>query len=196
MGNTATDNKSEDVVNKSSAKTEAKSAEKKPEEKKTATTAAKTAEKKTPEKKPEEKKAEEKKQEEKKAEDKKVEDSKPEEKKVEDKPASIEGAESKPEPQPEPEAQPEAEHKQEDVPVAAQPSTEENTKDQYPYDVILRKSISTYRGPSIELLNKPFGGKLTVLGITGNFYKVQFVRAGFGTVVAYVLCEEVKRWAS
>lgn len=192
MGNTATDNKSEEVVDKSSAKTEAKASEKKPEEKKTATTAAaKTAEKKTPEKKPEEKK-----QEEKKAEDKKVEDSKPEEKKQEDKPASIEGAESKPEPQPEPEAQPEAEHKQEDVPVAAQPSTEENTKDQYPYDVILRKSISTYRGPSIELLNKPFGGKLTVLGVTGNFYKVQFVRAGFGTVVAYVLCEEVKRWAS
>ena len=179
MGSTEKDVKPEEVVDKVEADAkEVKAADKKTEAKPAKpATAAKPADKKT-----EDKKSEDKKSEDKKDEIKKPEEKQSEEKKAEDVTPA--------EPQ---EAKPEE--------VKSEPESGKNTdsdeaEPSYPYDVILKKSISTYRGPSIELLNKPFGGKLTVLGITGNFYKVQFVRAGFGTVVAYVLCEEVRRWAS
>lgn len=175
MSNTAADA----ILDQDTTKeAESKSAETKASEKKTdsKTTSAKSAEKK-----PEVKKTEE----------KKVEAKKVEDKKAPDKEAATEPAD---------ESCQEAEEKIEKVineaPEAVQPAqTEVQKSDEiiYPYDVILKRPVSTFRGPNAELLCKPFGGKITVLGIVGNFYKVQFVRAGFGSVTAYVLCQEVER---
>lgn len=168
MGNTATDVKQE-----SADKVEAK--ETKPTEKKSETKPATSA--KTSEKKAEEKKAEEKKAEKKPAE--KKEEKNAAEKKAEEKPTEAEKAEKT---------------QVESTEAAEQPASQPTVH--YPYDIILKRAVSTFRGPSVELLNKPFGGKLTVLGCTGDFYKVQFVRAGFGSVTAYVLCKEVERCIS
>ena len=175
MGNTAKDVKQESA-DKVEAK-ETKSAEKKAETK--PATSAKPAEKKAEEKKTDkeaEKKPAEKKEEKKTAE-----------KKVEDKPSAE--AEKKAGEKP----SEEVDNVQQEENIE-QIANENST--QYPYDIILKRAIRTFRGPSTELLNKPFGGKLTVLSCIGDFYKVQFIRAGFGSVTAYVLCKEVERCIS
>lgn len=120
-----------------------------------------------------------------KAAEKKTETKKVEEKKVEQKPEEKKAVEAKPEKK-------EVDSKEEKVVSDNNDSDKKN----YPYDVVVKRPIRTFRGPSVELLNKPFGGKLTVLESVGDFYKVRFVRAGFGSVTAYVLCEEVIRCTS
>ena len=76
-----------------------------------------------------------------------------------------------------------------DTPADAEPD--------YPFTVKLKRAISTYRGPSLSLKSKSFGGKITVLSCTNNgFYYVSFVRSGVGLTKAYMLRQEVKKCRS
>lgn len=76
-----------------------------------------------------------------------------------------------------------------DTPADAEPN--------YPFTVKLRRAISTYRGPSLSLKGKSFGGKITVLSCTNNgFYYVSFVRSSVGLTKAYMLRQEVERCRS
>ena len=75
------------------------------------------------------------------------------------------------------------------VPADAEPD--------YPFTVKLKRAISTYRGPSLSLKGKSFGGKITVLSCTNNgFYYVSFVRSGVGLTKAYMLRQEVEKCRS
>ena len=76
-----------------------------------------------------------------------------------------------------------------DTPADAEPD--------YPCTVKLKRAISTYRGPSLSLKGKSFGGKITVLSCTNNgFYYVSFVRSGVGLTKAYMLRQEVEKCRS
>ena len=76
-----------------------------------------------------------------------------------------------------------------DTPADAEPD--------YPFTVKLKRAISTYRGPSLSLKGKSFGGKITVLSCTNNgFYYVSFVRSGVGLTKAYMLRQEVEKCRS
>lgn len=76
-----------------------------------------------------------------------------------------------------------------DTPADAEPD--------YPFTVKLKRAISTYRGPSLRLKGKSFGGKITVLSCTNNgFYYVSFVRSGVGLTKAYMLRQEVEKCRS
>lgn len=76
-----------------------------------------------------------------------------------------------------------------DTPADAEPD--------YPFTVKLKRAISTYRGLSLSLKGKSFGGKITVLSCTNNgFYHVSFVRSGVGLTKAYMLRQEVERCRS
>lgn len=58
----------------------------------------------------------------------------------------------------------------------------------------LIRPVTTFRGPSKNLAQKPFGGTITITGNAVNgFVPVQFVRSGLGLCNCYMLAEEVDR---
>lgn len=82
---------------------------------------------------------------------------------------------------------------------ADKPEVTEEAREEvvYPFSLNLTKPVTTYRGASIELMGKPFGGKITVLGCTSNgFYQVSFVRSSVGITKCYMLRQEVERCRS
>lgn len=188
MEKTATDVK----LNEAANKVDATNSEAKPAEKKADSKPAKTStDKKVEEKKTEEKPKAEAKKTEKKSEEKPATKT-VEEKKLE--PAAEKKVEEKPKT---------AAQNADTVEVPAAITTEfevkpeksgvEDTKHS-PEVIQLKRSVRTFRGPSVELVNRPFsGGRIEVIDTISNFYKVRFVRAGFGLVTAYMLCEEVAR---
>lgn len=91
------------------------------------------------------------------------------------------------------------EHAKEEAKEQAKEQAKEHAEEDlvYPFSLTLIKPVATYRGASVELMGKPFGGKITVLGCTSNgFYKVRFVRSSVGTTVSYMLRQEVERCRS
>lgn len=116
----------------------------------------------------------------------KTEASKTEASKTEDKKAEEKKAEAKKE---EPAKMSAVSNVPADTPADAEPD--------YPFTVKLKRAISTYRGSSLSLKGKSFGGKITVLSCTNNgFYHVSFVRSGVGLTKAYMLRQEVERCRS
>lgn len=139
-----------------------------------------------PDAKPEAKAAERTSDTEVKAEAPKVADAKKEAPKTEDKKVEEKKAEVKKE---EPATMTSVSNVPADTPADAEPN--------YPFTVKLRRAISTYRGPSLSLKGKSFGGKITVLSCTNNgFYYVSFVRSSVGLTKAYMLRQEVERCRS
>lgn len=125
--------------------------------------------------------------------DKKADEKKPQEKKPQEKKAESQLSNSATT------SNPVEERKVEEIkPEVEEAAATSKITPTYPYDVVLRGPIRTFRGPHVDLMSKPFGGKLTVVNATGDgtFYQVRFVRAGVGPVLAYVLCKEAQRWSS
>lgn len=58
----------------------------------------------------------------------------------------------------------------------------------YPFRISLLSPTTIYRGPSLELGGRSFGGSLEVLGDTdkNGFTPVTYVRAGFGEAKGYI----------
>lgn len=66
----------------------------------------------------------------------------------------------------------------------------------YPFTVALTHPIATYRGPSLSFAGKHFGGTVKVVGESGEFYKVSFVRSELGMTTSYMLRQEVEKCRS
>lgn len=80
-------------------------------------------------------------------------------------------------------------------PKAAVKEAEENVT-AYPFTVALTHPIATYRGPSRSFVGKHFGGTVKVVGESGEFYKVSFVRSELGMTTSYMLRQEVEKCRS
>lgn len=80
-------------------------------------------------------------------------------------------------------------------PKAAAKEVEENVT-AYPFTVALTHPIATYRGPSLSFVGKHFGGTVKVVGESGEFYKVSFVRSELGMTTSYMLRQEVEKCRS
>lgn len=66
----------------------------------------------------------------------------------------------------------------------------------YPFTVALTHPVATYRGPSLSFVGKHFGGTVKVVGESGEFYKVSFVRSELGMTTSYMLRQEVDKCRS
>lgn len=66
----------------------------------------------------------------------------------------------------------------------------------YPFTVALTHPVATYRGPSLSFVGKHFGGTVKVVGESGEFYKVSFVRSELGMTTSYMLRQEVEKCRS
>lgn len=80
-------------------------------------------------------------------------------------------------------------------PKAAVKEAEENVTS-YPFTVALTHPVATYRGPSLSFVGKHFGGTVKVVGESGEFYKVSFVRSELGMTTSYMLRQEVEKCRS
>lgn len=80
-------------------------------------------------------------------------------------------------------------------PKAAAKGVEEDVT-AYPFTVALTHPIATYRGPSRSFVGKHFGGTVKVVGESGEFYKVSFVRSELGMTTSYMLRQEVEKCRS
>lgn len=85
--------------------------------------------------------------------------------------------------------------KEKEQPKAAAKGAEENVT-AYPFTVALTHPIATYRGPSLSFVGKHFGGTVKVVGESGEFYKVSFVRSELGMTTSYMLRQEVEKCRS
>lgn len=83
-----------------------------------------------------------------------------------------------------------------EVKDAVKEEATEKSLSAYPFNVTLTHPVATYRGPSLSFVGKHFGGKITVTGESGDFYKVTFVRSEFGLTTSYMLRQEVEKCRS
>ena len=108
--------------------------------------------------------------------------------------ADAKDATDKPEVEPKKEPEGKAEVKEEVIEVKAdnkKPAADENVA--YPYTLSLTRPVSTYRSPGAQFNGRSFGGSITVLGGTGNYLLVKFIRSGVGICTCYMLRQEVER---
>lgn len=99
----------------------------------------------------------------------------------------------KPEPKPEPDDKVVTIQENED-------KTETSIKSQseFPYSLALNRPVVIYRGASLNLAGKPFGGTVRILGEdVDGFTPVEYVRSEIGLRKGYILTREVEEvWKS